>query len=248
VCVCVCVCDFVCDHGLTILPHTNTLTLTGVYLNADKKIVSVSRGLDTLVQCHKPDGELVQSFNSNQMNHNAACVSSDGTQFSVASKMQDVKIWNLGWRKKSKNYVSHALSLRQSAGKIKQHGEMVGVQLLAGQKKAFSLCRDGSYRLWSTDVVEKQDPPVVCERKGPPELNQSAQVGCVSEDGQLVAIASSKSVFVYRVDSAERVAAITNPHKGADIAALQFSPVGDGKSTQLLTAGGKGATLWTIGV
>uniref|UniRef100_A0A8D0GX07 Transducin beta like 2 n=1 Tax=Sphenodon punctatus TaxID=8508 RepID=A0A8D0GX07_SPHPU len=183
------------------------------FAETGKFIMSASS--DTTILIWDLKGEVLATINTNQMNNAFAAVSPCGRFVASCGFTPDVKVWEVCFSKSGDfQEVTRAFELKgHSAG-------VYSFSLSNDSRRMATVSKDGTWKLWDTDVEYKkqQDPYLLLTGKC--EVMEPCRIS-LSPDARAVAISSSTSIYVYSASRGEEEEHFISVH-GEQIMDLSF--------------------------
>ncbi|XP_053313214.1 transducin beta-like protein 2 [Spea bombifrons] len=152
---------------------------------------------DTTILIWDLKGEVLATINTNQMNNAYAAVSPCGRFVASCGFTPDVKVWEVCFGKSGEfREVCRAFELKgHSAG-------MCGFAFSNDSRRMATASKDGTWKLWDTDVEYKkqQDPYLLFTGRW--SGNEPCRIA-LSPDGRIVAISSISDITVFNANTGE---------------------------------------------
>uniref|UniRef100_A0A8B9XEN9 Transducin beta like 2 n=1 Tax=Bos mutus grunniens TaxID=30521 RepID=A0A8B9XEN9_BOSMU len=197
---------------------------------------------DTTVLIWNLKGQVLSTINTNHMNNTYAAISPCSRFVASCGFTPDVKVWEVCFGKKGDfQEVVRAFELK---------GHSAAVHFFAfsnDSRRMASVSKDGTWKLWDTDVEYKKQQDPYLLRTG--RFEEASTVPCrlaLSPDAQVLALASGSSIHLYNTRRGEKEESFEQVH-GECISDLSFDitggfwhPVGTeqcGSSTTRLATG-----------
>ncbi|XP_035135941.1 transducin beta-like protein 2 isoform X2 [Callithrix jacchus] len=177
---------------------------------------------DTTVLIWSLKGQVLSTINTNQMNNTHAAVSPCGRFVASCGFTPDVKVWEVCFGKKGEfQEVVRAFELK---------GHSAAVHSFAfsnDSRRMASVSKDGTWKLWDTDVEYKKQQDPYLLRTGRFEEAAGAALCrlALSPDAQVLALASGSSIHLYNTRRGEKEECFERAH-GECIADLAFDITG----------------------
>ncbi|XP_066130632.1 transducin beta-like protein 2 isoform X3 [Saccopteryx bilineata] len=156
-----------------------------------KFIMTVSS--DTTILIWNLKGQVLSTINTNQMNNTHAAISHCSRFVASCGFTPDVKIWEVCFGKKGDfQEVVRAFELK---------GHSAAVHFFAfsnDSRRMASVSKDGTWKLWDTDVEYKKQQDPYLLRTG--RFEEASTTSCrlaLSPDAQVLALASGSSIHLY---------------------------------------------------
>ncbi|XP_006859758.1 PREDICTED: transducin beta-like protein 2 isoform X2 [Chrysochloris asiatica] len=176
---------------------------------------------DTTLLIWNLRGRVLSTINTNQMNNTYAAISPCSRFVASCGFTPDVKVWEVCFGKKGDfQEVTRAFELK---------GHSAAVHCFAfsnDSRRMASVSKDGTWRLWDTDVEYKQQQDPYLLRTG--RYEEASTMLCrlaLSPDGQVLALASGSSIHVYNTRRGEKEECFEQVH-GQCITDLSFDITG----------------------
>lgn len=179
----------------------------------------MSASTDTSILIWDLKGEVLASINTNQMNNSYASVSPCGRFVASCGFTPDVKVWEVCFGKGGEfREVTRAFDLK---------GHSAGVHSFAfsnNSHRMVTLSKDGTWKLWNTDVEYKKQQDPYLLRTVPCSSSDGSRVA-LSPDGRVLAINDGRDVALYDADSGLLEEQLHGVHAG-EITGLSFDVTG----------------------
>ncbi|XP_066238474.1 transducin beta-like protein 2 isoform X2 [Saccopteryx leptura] len=184
-----------------------------------KFIMTVSS--DTTILIWNLKGQVLSTINTNQMNNTHAAISHCSRFVASCGFTPDVKVWEVCFGKKGDfQEVVRAFELK---------GHSAAVHFFAfsnDSRRMASVSKDGTWKLWDTDVEYKKQQDPYLLRTG--RFEEASTTPCrlaLSPDAQVLALASGSSIHLYNTRRGEKEECFEQVH-GEYISDLSFDITG----------------------
>ncbi|XP_068572543.1 transducin beta-like protein 2 [Cebidichthys violaceus] len=151
----------------------------------------MSASTDTSIHIWDLKGDILASINTNQITNSFAAVSPCGRFVASCGFTPDVKVWEVCFGKGGEfKEVARAFDLK---------GHSAGVHAFAfsnDSSRMVSVSKDGTWKLWDTDVEYKKQQDPYLLRTVPCASSEGSRVA-LSPDGRVVAISDGCNVAMY---------------------------------------------------
>nr|XP_057943724.1 transducin beta-like protein 2 [Doryrhamphus excisus] len=175
----------------------------------------MSASTDTSINIWDLKGEILAAINTNQMTNSYAAVSPCGRFVASCGFTPDVKVWEVCFGKTGEfKEVKRAFELK---------GHSAGVHAFAfsnDSQRMVTLSKDGTWKLWNTNVEYKQQQDPYLLRTVPCKSSNGSRVA-LSPDGRVVAISDICNVAMYSASTGEREEQLLSVHS-EEITDLRF--------------------------
>ncbi|XP_066506503.1 transducin beta-like protein 2 [Hoplias malabaricus] len=175
----------------------------------------MTASVDTTILIWDLKGEVLASINTNQMSTSYAAISPCGRFVASCGFTPDVKVWEVCFTKSGEfKEVTRAFDLKgHSAG-------VYSFDFSNDSRRMVTVSKDGTWRLWDTDVEykKKQDPYLL--RTVPCSVSEGSRIA-ISPDARAVAVCTGRDVCVYSTTSGEKEEEFQGVHS-EDITDLKF--------------------------
>ncbi|KAJ7996979.1 hypothetical protein DPEC_G00224140 [Dallia pectoralis] len=151
----------------------------------------MSASTDTNILIWDLKGEVLATINTNQMTNSYAAVSPCGRFVASCGFTPDVKVWEVCFGK--------AGEFREVARAFDLKGHSAGVHSFAfsnDSRKMATVSKDGTWRLWNTDVEYKKQQDPYLLKTVPCQSSEGSRVA-LSPDARVVAISNGCDVAMY---------------------------------------------------
>lgn len=171
---------------------------------------------NTVIKIWDLKGNMLDSFNSNQVHHNQGAVSPCGRFVACSGFTPEVKVWEVSFSKGGE--FKEVVKAFQLGG---HKSSVYSFAFNADSSRVATVANDGTWKLWDTNVDYKnrQDPKLIrtwsCDH-----LTGSSLIA-LSPNGLSVAIANGSHVYMYSVHE-EEYEKIADVHAGG-ATAMEFS-------------------------
>ncbi|KAJ8042997.1 Transducin beta-like protein 2 [Holothuria leucospilota] len=183
---------------------------------------------NTIIHIWDTKGDLLETIDTHQMNHNHAAVSPCGRFVASCGFTPDVKVMEVVFDK-SGNFkeVKRAMDLKGHKASV------YSFCFNLDSTRVATVSKDGTWKLWDTNVEyhKNQDPYLLYTGSHNFTIHSLIALSC---DGHTVAIACGLSVSVYNTQNGEEEERFNDVHT-AEITKIGFDPSG----RYLVTAGDK---------
>ncbi|XP_020861338.2 transducin beta-like protein 2 isoform X2 [Phascolarctos cinereus] len=184
-----------------------------------KFIMSVSS--DTTIIIWTLKGEVLSIINTNQMNNTYALISPCSRFVGSCGFTPDAKVWEVCFNKNGQfREVTRAFELK---------GHTAGIHFLAFSNdscRMATVSKDGTWKLWATDVEYKQQQDPYVLLTGP--YGEAASTPCIlalSPDAQVLALASGNNIRLYNTKRGEAEESFDKVHEDR-VAEMAFDTTG----------------------
>nr|BAE88219.1 unnamed protein product [Macaca fascicularis] len=188
--------------------------------NTGKFIMTASS--DTTVLIWSLKGQVLSTINTNQMNNTHAAVSPCGRFVASCGFTPDVKVWEVCFGKKGEfQEVVRAFELKGHSAAVRSFA------FSNDSRRMASVSRDGTWKLWDTDVEYKkqQDPYLLRTGRFEEAAGAAPCRLALSPDAQVLALASGSSIHLYNTRRGEKEECFERVH-GECITDLSFDITG----------------------
>ncbi|XP_063299739.1 transducin beta-like protein 2 [Pelobates fuscus] len=146
---------------------------------------------DTTIMVLDRKGAVLATINTNQMNNAYAAVSPCGRFVASCGFTPDVKVWEVCFGKSGEfREVCRAFDLKgHSAG-------VCGFAFSNDSRRMATVSKDGTWKLWNTDVEYKKQQDPYLLHTGSWSGNEPCRIA-LSPDGRVIAISSISDITVY---------------------------------------------------
>ncbi|XP_006155031.1 transducin beta-like protein 2 isoform X1 [Tupaia chinensis] len=187
--------------------------------NTGKFIMTASS--DTTILIWSLKGQVLSTINTNQMNNTHAAVSPCSRFVASCGFTPDVKVWEVRFGKKGDfQEVVRAFELK---------GHSAAVHSFAFSKdsrRMASVSKDGTWKLWDTDVeYKKQQDPYLLRTGRFEEASTTLCRLALSPDAQVLALASGSNIHLFNTRRGEKEECFEQVH-GEAITDLSFDITG----------------------
>ncbi|GAB5582803.1 transducin beta-like protein 2 isoform X1 [Prionailurus iriomotensis] len=176
---------------------------------------------DTTILIWNLKGHVLSTINTNQMNNTHAAISPCSRFVASCGFTPDVKVWEVCFGKKGDfQEVVRAFELK---------GHSAAVHFFAfsnDSRRMASVSKDGTWKLWDTDVEYKKQQDPYLLRTGC--FEEASTMPCrlaLSPDAQVLALASGSSIHLYNTRRGEKEECFEQVH-GECITDLSFDITG----------------------
>nr|KAF6491196.1 transducin beta like 2 [Molossus molossus] len=176
---------------------------------------------DTAILIWNLKGQVLSTINTNQMNNTHAAISPCSRFVASCGFTPDVKVWEVCFGKKGDfQEVVRAFELK---------GHSAAVHFFAfsnDSRRMASVSKDGTWKLWDTDVEYKKQQDPYLLRTG--RFEEASTIPCrlaLSPDAQVLALASGSSIYLYNTRRGEKEECFEHVH-GECITDLSFDITG----------------------
>ncbi|KAJ7308966.1 hypothetical protein JRQ81_008248 [Phrynocephalus forsythii] len=153
---------------------------------------------DTTLLIWDPKGEVLATVNTNQMNNTFAAVSPCGRFVASCGFTPDVKVWEVCFSKSG--------DFREVTRAFELKGHTAGVYSFSfsnDSRRMATVSKDGTWKLWDTDVEYKQQQDPYLLLTGKCEVTEPCRIA-LAPDARALAVASKTSIFVYNTRQGAR--------------------------------------------
>ncbi|XP_058268359.1 transducin beta-like protein 2 isoform X2 [Hemibagrus wyckioides] len=182
---------------------------------ADTGKFIMTASVDTSIIIWDLKGEVLASITTNQMTNSHAAVSPCGRFVAACGFTPDVKVWEVCFAKTGEfKEVTRAFDLK---------GHSAGVYCFDfsnDSRRMVTVSKDGTWKLWDTDVEYKKQQDPYLLRTVPCEVSEGSRIA-LSPDGRAVAVSSGRDLYMYSASSGELEEEFHNVHS-EDITDLKF--------------------------
>lgn len=192
--------------------HKGSILNIGI-AETGKFIMSASS--DTSIHIWDLKGEVLASINTNQMTNSHAAISPCGRFVASCGFTPDVKVWEVCFGKSGEfKEVARAFDLK---------GHSAGVHFFAfsnDSQRMVTLSKDGTWKLWNTDVEYKKQQDPYLLRTVSCNSSQGSRIA-LSPDGRVVAVSDGCDVAMFDAVSGNLEEELQGVHVG-EITDLRF--------------------------
>ncbi|XP_062870068.1 transducin beta-like protein 2 [Trichomycterus rosablanca] len=175
----------------------------------------MTASVDTTILIWDLKGEVLASINTNQMTNSYTAVSPCGRFVASCGFTPDVKVWEVCFTKCGEfKEVTRAFDLK---------GHKAGVyhfDFSNDSRRMVSVSKDGTWKLWDTDVEYKKQQDPYLLRTVPCQVSEGSRVA-LSPDGRAVAVSNGRDIYMYSANTGELEQEFHNVHS-EDITDLRF--------------------------
>ncbi|XP_006057163.2 transducin beta-like protein 2 isoform X1 [Bubalus bubalis] len=176
---------------------------------------------DTSILIWNLKGQVLSTINTNHMNNTYAAISPCSRFVASCGFTPDVKVWEVCFGKKG--------DFQEIVRAFELKGHSAAVHFFAfsnDSRRMASVSKDGTWKLWDTDVEYKKQQDPYLLRTG--RFEEASTVPCrlaLSPDAQVLALASGSSIHLYNTRRGEKEESFEQVH-GECISDLSFDITG----------------------
>ncbi|CAD5123054.1 DgyrCDS11434 [Dimorphilus gyrociliatus] len=194
--------------------HEGEITDMGISSNG-KFLFTSDNG--TNIRVWAPKGELLESIDSKQIKNNHTAVSTCGRFIATCGFTPDVKVWEVVFTKNGEfQQVVRAFELKGHRAAV------YNFSFSAGTERMATVSKDGTWRLWDTNVdYKQQQDPYLLQTRELDGITFSSRIA-LTPDGLTVAITRGGSISIFSAKNGELLEEIRDIFAG-DITEISFS-------------------------
>ncbi|XP_065190281.1 transducin beta-like protein 2 [Sycon ciliatum] len=203
------------------LQKVHSLPILNVAIASTGKFM-LTASSDNKIVIWTPKGDVLESIDTRQVTTHWAAISPCGRFIASAGFTSDVKIWEVKFSKSGEFLaVNRAMELKGHTSAVYHFS------FSADSKRMATVSKDGHFKVWDIDVnfELRQDPKLLTDKDHFAQLGSSSSdpmLAAISPDATTVAVASDRTVSVYRADGTD--VNMYGVVHGADITSLAWHP------------------------